>query len=128
MTDDKAGVKKNDLILAAVLLTFALALWLFMRSAGVEGAEAVVYTDGVETARFLLSDPAEVLLSGASGGSNLLVIEDGCACIREADCPDHTCIRAGHILRSGESIICLPHRIVVTIEKGEASGVDAIAE
>ena len=43
----------------------------------------------------------------------------------EANCGDHTCIRTGAISREGETIVCLPHRMVVRVEGGEGAPFDA---
>lgn len=45
-----------------------------------------------------------------------------------ADCPTQDCVRTGLITQSGQSIVCLPARIIVRLEGGamEDSGVDAV--
>ena len=52
-------------------------------------------------------------------GTNTLTIVDGQADMTEADCPDKICVDHIAISRAGESIVCLPHRIVVEIIAGE---------
>ncbi len=37
----------------------------------------------------------------------------------KADCPDKLCVKQGKISKSGESIICLPHKVVVKISAEE---------
>ncbi len=62
-------------------------------------------------------------------GTNKLVIKDGKAKMIEADCPDGICVNHKSINRSGESIICLPHKVVVTVvnEKAQDDEIDAVA-
>ena len=50
--------------------------------------------------------------------------------MEEADCPDGTCVRQGAIQTPGETIVCLPHRVTVTIVgNGEGTGgVDAVVQ
>ena len=38
------------------------------------------------------------------------------------------CVKQGKISKDGQSIICLPHRLVITVRKGEKSGVDTVAQ
>ncbi|MFR4337598.1 MAG: NusG domain II-containing protein [Lachnospira pectinoschiza] len=46
----------------------------------------------------------------------------------DADCPDKLCVKTGMISKTGETIVCLPHRVVVEIIGAAAddSGVDSI--
>ena len=50
-----------------------------------------------------------------SGGSNILVIEDGEAFMKSADCPDKTCVHSHPISKVGETIVCLPNRVFVSV-------------
>ena len=50
------------------------------------------------------------------GGVNKVVINDGKVSMTEADCPDELCVKTGKISRVGETIVCLPHRVVVEIK------------
>ncbi|MDD6208020.1 MAG: NusG domain II-containing protein [Clostridiales bacterium] len=53
-------------------------------------------------------------------GNNELVIEDGEVYMKEADCPDRLCVKHGKLLGAQDSIVCLPHKVVVTLKKGQA--------
>ncbi|MBR2190861.1 MAG: NusG domain II-containing protein [Eubacterium sp.] len=61
-------------------------------------------------------------------GYNLLIIKNERARILDADCPNKICVDKGYISKNGESIICLPHKVVVTIESSENKDVDAVAD
>lgn len=114
--------RRADLLLAAGVLLLAGILYWFLRPGG-QGAWAVVAVDGAEIARYALSEDRTVAIGGAD--YNILEISDGHAAVTEANCGDHTCVRTGAISREGERIVCLPHRMTVTIEGGAASGFDA---
>ena len=49
-------------------------------------------------------------------GMNILEIKNGMAYVTEADCPDQVCIRMGKISKTGENIVCLPHKLVIQVE------------
>ena len=55
------------------------------------------------------------MLSGEPDGLNRLVIQDGAAWISEANCPNHDCVKKGKIHEHGEMLVCIPHRLTVTI-------------
>jgi hypothetical protein len=48
-------------------------------------------------------------------GKNVVIIKDGQVYVETADCPDKTCVKQGKIMKTGQSIVCLPHRMTVTI-------------
>jgi len=114
--------KRNDYLLIAGLLLAAAVIWLAVRPGGA-GGWAVVIEDGVETARYPLSADRTVTIG--TEAYNILHISGGAASVTEANCGDHTCVRTGAVSREGEAIVCLPHRLVIRIEGGAASGFDA---
>ena len=48
-------------------------------------------------------------------GKNVLIIEDGAAFMKSADCPDKLCVHQGKIKLSGERITCLPNKVMIEI-------------
>ena len=126
--EQKKTFGRRDLILLLVVLAIGLAgiLFLYTRPAVSDG-KVEVAVDGEVVMTLPLSEDTEVTISGFDGGENLLVISDGKAEIESASCPDGVCVRHYAISRDGESIICLPNRVVVTIRGGEKGEVDAIA-
>ena len=119
---------RNDLIFIAALLVAVavLALVLFLRG---EGSTVRVELNGREIGSYSLAMDREVeILSGDNGEEqNLLVIRDGKAYVATASCPDGLC--AGHrpIFRVGESIVCLPHGVVISIIGDDSTQPDIIA-
>ncbi len=111
---------KNDLYIILVAAAVALIAFLARGITQKEGDYVSVSVDGETVGTFPMNEDTEYEIQGV-GGVNLLVIEDGECFIREADCPDELCVKQGKISRKGESVICLPHKVVVGIE-GE--GVD----
>lgn len=116
-TADGGGRKfKNDLILIAAILAVVaiLALILFLRG---EGTTVRVELDGRVIGSYSLAVDREVeILSGENGEEkNLLVIRDGKAYVSSATCPDGICANHRPISRVGESIVCLPHGVVITV-------------
>ncbi len=50
-------------------------------------------------------------------GSNTIKIEGGGVTVTDADCPDGYCVSHVKISNEGETIVCLPHRLVIKIEE-----------
>lgn len=62
-----------------------------------------------------------------SRGYTLTVeVADGAVYVASSDCPNQDCVHSGAISRAGQSIVCLPARVAVTLE-GAASDYDLIA-
>ena len=64
-------------------------------------------------------------------GKNVLVIKDGEAYIKEADCPDKLCVKQGKVRKVGQSLICLQNKVVVEVvskKSDDKSAVDAVAK
>lgn len=115
--------RKNDVLLVAALLLLGGALALFLLFTRQEGGTVRVQIDG-ETVMELPLDQDTRLVLGEGEGTNTLTVSGGTAQIVQADCPDQVCVRQGAVRYAGESIVCLPHRLIVTIEGGAAGGID----
>lgn len=119
------GMKKNDWILAACILLAAVAILLFQFVRSDSGAGKVSVTvDGEIFGTYSLAEDQTVDIDG----TNRLVIENGTAEMEWADCPDQICVNHRAVSRNGESIICLPNQVVVTVVSSEESDVDAVAQ
>lgn len=116
---------KNDILLITALLVLALGAWAFTLMARQSGGEAVVTVNGEEAARLPLSRDTALTI-GEGEHTNTVAVENGEVLVTEASCPDHICIRQGRISYDGQTIICLPNRLVVTVV-GADSGPDAVA-
>ncbi|HSQ90420.1 NusG domain II-containing protein [Romboutsia sp.] len=53
-------------------------------------------------------------------GNNTILVKDGTIKIIDADCNDSLCVKQGVASKVGESIICLPHELIIEI-KGDKS-------
>lgn len=115
-------MKKQDFILILLILVSAAAVFagyrLWNRGAG---EEVVVYEGEKELVRFSLEENTEYLILSDNGGTNLLVIRDGRADVTEASCPDQICVHQAPVNTTGETIVCMPHKIIVTIEQSSQS-------
>lgn len=106
-----------DIALVLVILAAALSVFLIF-GVGKDGAVARVTVNGEIVGDYPLSADGEYVLNG---GTNVLIIKDGRAYMKEATCPDKTCVsrHKNGIWRDGEMIICLPNRVSVEIFGGE---------
>ena len=110
------GKRKDWFLVLGILLTAGI-LWMGFSLFGKKGgAAAVVTVDGREIGRYSLAQERELEIEGTQG-HNRMVIEDGQVRMKEAGCPDQYCVRHAPISQAGDPIVCLPHRIVISVEE-----------
>ena len=120
---------RNDVLFIAVLLlivSLAGAAFFLLRG---EGDSVPVNVDGKMYGTYPPhTDLTLSIRTGESGEEeNLLVIRDGQAYVESATCPDGICAAHKPISREGESIVCLPHRVVITVRTTDGEEPDIIA-
>ena len=117
-------MKKRDFILIGAILAVILIVFGIMELVKQDGDRVVVRVDGKQVAEYSLSIDGEYELNG---GTNVLRIQGGKACLIKANCPDHLCVNQGKISKNGETITCLPNRLTVTVYSSEEGEVDLIS-
>lgn len=120
--------KKKEIIAVLILVLIAVVSFVCIRFfVEDEGKYVKVYVNEKLTKTFDLTKDREYFIE-TKFGYNLLIIKNERARILDADCPNKICVNKGYISKNGESIICLPHHVVVTVESGEDKNVDAVAD
>ncbi len=104
---------RNDLILIGVLLIISL-IPLIPSPQSLVPNHAVIKIDGVIIRKLDLSIDETFTLE-TSGGKNIVEIKSGAVSVVEADCPDKICLRRGAIKNVGETIACVPHKLLIEI-------------
>ena len=129
---------KYDLIVVAAVLALAalLGVRFWLPSAPESGTLlAVVEIDGAEVDRFALAQAAEETRTYTNNGVTLTVApcatakrdaetrtqtETAGVRVVSSDCPTQDCVHTGQISRAGQSIVCLPAHIVITLAGADA--------
>ncbi|MEE0751636.1 NusG domain II-containing protein [Frisingicoccus sp.] len=119
-------MKKGDIILVCIVLLLGIAGFFVIKYMNREdGGTLTVTVDGKIYETYDLDKDQEVSLE-IDGWYNRFEIRDGRVSMIEADCPDHYCVDHAAIDKVNETIVCLPHRVVLEITGGgEEKEVDA---
>ena len=88
-----------------------------------EGETVTVMYDAGEIGMPLSSDDSVTLNS--NGHTLTVTVKNGKAWVSDTDCPDGLCRRTGSISKPGESIACLPAKVLVKV--GGDGGIDGVA-
>ena len=146
----KQYIRKADIILFIVLVAIGLAASAALtlsHGEAASGAKVVIESGGDLYARYPLAEDRTVVVpapkqkkSDAHAGNpddeasaqydyyNVVVISGGTVSVTEASCKNQVCVKHRTISKPGESIVCLPNRMVVRIENssGEGGGYDSV--
>ncbi len=110
-------MKRTDWIFIATILVVMIAAILVVKILffGSEGTKAVVTVDGTVILEQDLSEDCAIPITTLDG-YNKFVVKDGMAYIEEADCANQICVNHEPISTKNETIVCLPHKLVVEIQ------------
>ena len=115
--DNKVRLKRDIILVLSMVIIAAAAFLIINFAVKKDGSYAVIKVDGkVIKTLDLNSGETTIEVNGYQGGVNKVVINDGKVSMTEADCPDELCVKTGKISRVGETIVCLPNRVVVEIK------------
>jgi hypothetical protein len=125
----EARPKPADALVALIVLLLAGALALSTWGGGKSGnLTATISVNGQVTETVDLSrlSGPEVQEFSANGYTLHVRLSPDGAEVVDSTCPNQICVHTGHISRAGQSIVCLPARISVTLSGETEDGVDAV--
>ena len=123
---EKCFGKRDGVFLGVLFLVLlAGAAWysFFGRD---DGAVVEITVDGELYGSYALDKNQTVDIIVGETKTNTLVIQNGMADMTKASCPDKLCVDQKAVSRRGESIICLPNKVIVEVEGGEEREYDAV--
>lgn len=115
ITDRERQISKGDILLLAgivIVCMTALIIWNVTRKTG---AYAKVMVDGEAVKLMPIDEEAAYVYEDGEGCTNTIVTNNGRVEVTEANCPDKICVNHSAIHSVGETIICLPHKLVIEI-------------
>ncbi len=116
----------DALVVLAVLLLGVAVAWLAYGGENSGALTATVKHRGQVVARVELSSLTEEKTVSIDGAYHLTITLDRTgAAVTDSDCPGQDCLHTGRITRAGQSIVCLPEQVIVTLE-GKAPSPDVV--
>ena len=108
-------IQPADYVLAVLILAFFSApLFSFFTAAS--GTRAVITKDNVKVAELSLSKDSMTKVGGM-----LIEVKGGRIRVASSDCPKHICSHAGWISKPGQSLVCLPNKVLIEIPSKHGS-------
>lgn len=93
-----------------------------------QGGVALVKVDGEVVKELPLGEDIVYEVKQDGRVSNVVHVEDSKVWITDADCPDKLCENMGKVSKDGQTLVCLPNRVIVQIEGGESADIDMLAQ
>lgn len=110
--------RRGDICLIGLFLIIGIGLFLYVYLQGKNhhGNRVLIQVNGECIQTFWQDEEVEYTIK-SDNGENTLQISEGKVWLSEADCPDKICVNTGKIQYPGQSIICLPHKVVIEIKE-----------
>lgn len=120
--------RKNDIILIAVIIALAALIFILVNNFSSNGNKVIIEQDAKQIAILDLNKNQEYKIYDKSGNiCNIVLISDGRASMKYANCKDKICVNHNKMSKNNESIICLPNKVIVTVVSDKDSNVDEVA-
>lgn len=119
-------LRPADIILAIGLIAVGFVMSFILAFGQDDGAQVKVTAAGELYGIYSLGEDQTVTVKQGSH-INEFEIKDGAVRMLHASCHNHDCIQQGAISKTGETIVCLPHKVVLEVVGGEEA-FDVIAQ
>lgn len=112
-------MKKADWIMIAAVFIIAAAILIFQRifvntDSSKDRQVEILYKNQV-LGTYALEENREIPVN-TEEGYNLIVLEGGYVYVKDADCANRICMQSGKKKETGETITCLPHKLIITVK------------
>lgn len=117
------------IVIFTVLCAVCAVIWTIRQNSAEDTVVAVIKQGNTEIKRidlFSVSEPYEFEVTDEKGGRNTIRAERGKIAVIDADCPDKLCVKQGYIDNGAVPVVCLPHKLSITITGGKEE-IDAVA-
>lgn len=120
---------RHDVILFCIVGVSAillLAVYVFFPRNVAE--QVVITVDGAVYGTYDLTENQKISVVIDDELTNIVEIYDGKAFMVRAECPDHLCIKQGKISFEGETVVCLPNRVIVQVKTADDAVFDSMTK
>ena len=107
-----------DIILAVILIIAGFVMSFVLASGDTDAERVTAAVDGKVYGFYDLSEDQDVTVE-QDGHTNTFRIKDRSVTMIHADCHGQDCIHEGTIDSAGETIVCLPNKLVLEISGGD---------
>lgn len=117
----------KDLLFLATLLLCGILLTAGIYLHAKDGQFVRITIGGAVYGTYPLDEDQEISVESDGERINLVRIRNGSVSMEQATCPDELCVKQGSISKTGQTIVCLPHELVVEVYGTDEKEYDAIS-
>ncbi|KGH33701.1 NusG domain II-containing protein [Lactococcus cremoris] len=110
--------KPLDFVIIFVLFLASFST-IFLFATGSTGAKAELRISGKVIKTFDLKKNQTWTYRAKYGDYNKIEVKNGEIAVVEANCKDQIDVQRGFISKTGETIVCLPHNLVIEVMSGQ---------
>ena len=121
-------MKKGDFVLIVFLLFIFTCGFFYTNSRYFHSDDKYisVRVNGKEIKQITFGNEKKIYPIRTSFGLNILEVDKDSVRVIEASCPDKLDVKFGKIQKVGQSIICMPNRLVIQIKSRSKNDLDVI--
>ncbi|GAB2023097.1 NusG domain II-containing protein [Pseudolactococcus yaeyamensis] len=108
-------MKPLDFIIIICLMMASFTPFLLLGNKSTPNRQAQLRVDAQIIKSFDLTKNQTYTYQDDDGDSNKIEVRDGRIAIVYANCGDQICVRKGFINQTGQTIVCLPHKLVIEV-------------
>ena len=118
-------IKKADIVLLILIVVLGLIISFGPLAKEAGGTDVKITLNGEVYGIYSLFEDQTIEIK-SDDHTNIIVIEDGTVRMESSSCKNQICVDHGRISLIGDSIVCLPNRVVVEIQ-GKGGEADVIS-
>lgn len=118
------------IIIFSVILVLSVFAWYISGRFTRDYTSAEITVDGkiIKTINLsTLEENYEFTVGDIKNGFNRIRAEKGKIAVIDADCADKICVNQGYISDGRVPVVCLPHKLTITIKNSSTDEFDAVA-
>ena len=120
----RSSITKGDIILIVSLIVLSLVMFVFSFT-GSDNLVAEIYVDGEITHSVELSEVTDSYTINENY-CQLLIEKDGVS-FAFSNCGDQLCVKRGKLKNQGDTMACVPEKVVVILKENGKSKIDGVA-